>query len=261
MPYYGRARDATIPTANGAFLRYGATGLRQIKAPIAKTGDPACIHTRLRLYCARNFSPRGDITMGLLVLVLGLILFLGPHVLVTMRPQRDALVARLGEWPYKGLFAVISIAGLFAIGKGFGMYRDAGPIVIWSPPHLMSYFTVILMWVACICVAAAYLPGDIKRTLKHPMLVGVKLWAVAHLLANGDLGGIILFAAVLAWAVYDRITLKRRSDPGGPPIPLGGRKNDIAAIIVGTILYLALGFVFHKLVVGVMVFGRPAYGT
>jgi uncharacterized membrane protein len=199
--------------------------------------------------------------MGLLVLVLGLILFLGSHVFVTMRPQRDALVKRLGEWPYKGLFAVISIAGLFVIGKGFGMYREAGPIVVWSPPHLMSYITVFLMWLACICVAAAYLPGDIKRTLKHPMLVGVKLWAVAHLLTNGDLGGIILFGAVLAWAVYDRITLKRRSDPGGPPIPIGGRRNDIVAIIVGTILYLALGLVFHPLVVGLMVFGTPAYGT
>jgi uncharacterized membrane protein len=199
--------------------------------------------------------------MGLLVLVLGLILFLGPHVFVTMRSQRAGAVKQLGEWPYKGLFAVISIVGLYVAGKGFGMSSDASQIVIWSPPHVMRYVTQLLMWPACVCVAAAYLPGDIKRTLKHPMLVGVKLWAVAHLLANGDLGGIILFGAVLAWAVYDRISLKHRSDPGGPPIPLGGRKNDIAAVIVGTILYLALGLVFHPLVVGVMVFGTPAYGT
>jgi len=199
--------------------------------------------------------------MGLVVLVLGLILFLGPHVFVTMRPQRDAVVKQWGEWPYKGLFAVASIAGLFAMGKGFGMYREAGEIVVWSPPHLMRYITQLLMWPACICVAAAYIPGDLKRILKHPMLVGVKLWALAHLLANGDLGGIILFGAVLAWAVYDRITLKRRSDAGGPPIPLGGRRNDIAAVIVGTVLYLALGLVFHPLVVGLMVFGTPAYGT
>jgi len=117
------------------------------------------------------------------------------------------------------------------------------------------------MWPACICVAAAYLPGDIKRVLKNALLIGVKLWAVAHLLANGDLGGIILFGAVLAWAGYDRMTLKHRTDPGGPPIPSGGRRNDIAAVIVGTILYLALGMVFHPLVVGVMVFGTPSYGT
>jgi uncharacterized membrane protein len=199
--------------------------------------------------------------MGLAVLVLGLILFLGPHVFVTMRPQRDAAVKRLGEWPYKGLFAVVSIIGLFVAGKGFGMYRDAGEIVVWSPPQLMRYVTQLLVWPACICVAAAYLPGDIKVKLKHPMLVGVKLWAVAHLFSNGDLGGIILFGSVLAWAVYDRISLKRRSDPGAPPIPLGGRRNDIAAIIVGTILYLALGLVFHPLVVHLPVFGRPAFGT
>jgi len=199
--------------------------------------------------------------MGLLVLVLGLILFLGPHVFVTMRPQRDAAVKRLGEWPYKGLFAIVTIAGLYVIGVGFGMYEAAGAITVWTPPKLMRYVAQILMWPASICVAAAYLPGDIKRRLKHPMLVGVKLWAVAHLGANGDLGGIILFGAVLAWAVYDRITLKRRTDPGAPPIPYGGRKNDIAALIVGTILYLALGLVFHPLVVGRAVFGNPALGN
>jgi uncharacterized membrane protein len=112
------------------------------------------------------------------------------------------------------------------------------------------------MWPATICVTAAYIQGDIKRILKHPMLVGIKLWAAAHLIANGDLGSIILFGSVLAWAVYDRITLKRRSDPGAPPIPIGGRTNDVIAVVVGTILYLALGFVFHPLVIGVPVFGK-----
>jgi uncharacterized membrane protein len=199
--------------------------------------------------------------MGLLVLVLGLVLFLGGHAFVTLRPHRGAVVKAIGEWPYKVLFAVVSIAGLYLIGKGVGMYRDAGLIAVWTPPSFMRHVTELLMWPACIFVAAAYLPGDIKRVLKHPMLVGVKTWAFAHLLSNGDLGGIILFGAVLAWAVYDRITLKRRTDPGGPPIPAGGRRNDIAAVIVGTILYLALGMVFHPLVVGVIVFGTPAFGT
>jgi uncharacterized membrane protein len=90
------------------------------------------------------------------------------------------------------------------------------------------------------------------------MLVGVKTWAVAHLLANGDLGGIILFCTVLAWAVYDRITLEHRSDPGGPPIPIGGRRNDIAAVILGAVIYLVLSIGFHPLVVGLPVFGTPA---
>jgi len=199
--------------------------------------------------------------MGLLVLVLGLALFLGPHVLVTLRPQRAEAIKRLGEWPYKGLFALVTIVGLYIAGKGFGMYYDAGAIEIWTPPNWTRYITQALVWPAAICVAAAYVPGDIKRVLKHPMLVGVKLWAVAHLISNGDLGGIILFGSVLAWAVYDRISLKHRSDAGGPPIPLGGRRNDVAAVIVGTVIYLALGLVFHPLVVGLAVFGRPAFGT
>ena len=117
------------------------------------------------------------------------------------------------------------------------------------------------MWPASIMFVAAYIPGNIKRVLKHPMLVGVKTWAFAHLCANGDLGGIILFGSVLAWAVYDRITLKHRSDPGAPPIPVGGGKNDIIAIVVGTIVYLALGFVFHPIVIGVPAFGTPALDT
>jgi len=97
--------------------------------------------------------------------------------------------------------------------------------------------------------------------LRHPMLVGVKLWAVAHLIANGDLGSIILFGSVLAWAVYDRISLKRRSDPGGPPIPYGGLTNDIIAVVVGTIIYLAFGLVLHPLWIGVPVFGSAEVVT
>ena len=199
--------------------------------------------------------------MGLLVLVLGLILFLGPHVFVTMRPQRDAAVKQLGVWPYKGLFAVVSVAGLYVTGKGFGMYDAAGPLVLWTAPTWTRHITEALMLLACVFVAAAYLPGNIKRVLRHPMLVGVKTWAVAHILVNGDVGGIILFGSVLAWAVYDRITLKHRSDPGGLSIPEGGLKNDVAAVVVGIILFLALGFVFHPVVVGRHVFGTPAFGT
>jgi uncharacterized membrane protein len=141
------------------------------------------------------------------------------------------------------------------------MYDAAGPLVLWTTPPWTRHITEALMLFASIFVVAAYLRGNITRVLKHPMLVGVKTWAVAHLLVNGDVGGIILFGSVLAWAVYDRITLKHRSDPGGPPIPVGGLKNDIAAVVVGIILYLALGFVFHPLFVGRHVFGTSAFGT
>ena len=197
--------------------------------------------------------------MGLAVLIIGLAVFIGGHVFVTQRKARAALIARIGEVPYKVLFSVVALVGLVLIVWGFAHYRVEGYVQVWTPPSWMRHVTVALVWPAIIFVTAAYIPGDIKRTLKHPMLVGVKLWAFAHLLSNGDLGGIILFAAILAWAVYDRITLKRRDDPGGPPIPVRGRRNDIIAIVVGTILYLALGLVFHPLVVGVPVFGTPAY--
>ncbi len=198
--------------------------------------------------------------MGLAIEILGLIVFLGAHVFVSMRNERAGLISRIGRGPYLGLFTLVSIVGLVLIGFGFARYRAEGLIPVWYPPAWTRQIVVAAMWPASIAVVAAYIPGDIKRVLKHPMLVGVKIWAVAHLCANGDLGGMILFAAVLAWAVYDRITLKRRSDPGAPPIPLGGRRNDIIAIVVGTILYLALGFVFHPIVIGLPAFGTPALG-
>jgi len=194
--------------------------------------------------------------MGLAIMILGLAVFLGAHVFVTMREPRARLIARLGEQPYKGLFTVISLLGVILIGYGFARYRAAGYIVAWQPPTWTRHINNFLMWPAIVCIVAAYIPGDIKRILKHPMLVGVKLWALAHLLANGDLGSIILFGSFLAWAVYDRITLKRRSDPGAPQFPSAGHGNDIMAVIVGTLLYLALGFWFHPYVVGVPAFAR-----
>ncbi|HXX04190.1 MAG TPA: NnrU family protein [Xanthobacteraceae bacterium] len=198
--------------------------------------------------------------MGLTVEIIGLVLFLGAHAFVSRRGEREALIGRLGRGPYLGLFSVVSIVGLVLIGFGFARYRAEGVIPLWYPPVWTRHIVVALMWPASIAVVAAYIPGNVKLALKHPMLVGVKLWAFAHLCANGDLGGIILFGAVLVWAVYDRITLKRRTDPGAPPIPVGGRRNDIIAIVVGTILYLGLGFLFHPLVVGLPAFGTPALG-
>jgi uncharacterized membrane protein len=198
--------------------------------------------------------------MGLFVEILGLVIFLGPHVFVSMRNERAAFISKIGQGPYRGLFSLVSIVGIALICYGFASYRAAGLIPVWYPPPWTRQIVVALMWPASIMVAAAYIPGNIKRVLKHPMLAGVKTWAFAHLCANGDLGGIVLFGSVLAWAVYDRITLKRRSDPGAPPIPMGGVKNDVVAVIVGTIVYLALGLVFHPLVVGLPAFGTPAFG-
>ena len=192
--------------------------------------------------------------MGLAVLIVGLVFFIGGHVFVSQRKARAAVIARTGELPYKALFSIVALAGLALIVWGFAHYRVEGYVQVWTPPSWMRHVTVALVWPAIIFVTAAYVPGDIKRALKHPMLVGVKLWAFAHLLSNGDLGGIILFGSILAWAVYDRITLKRRDDPGAPPIPVRGRRNDIIAIVVGTILYVALGLWFHPYIIGKSVF-------
>jgi uncharacterized membrane protein len=194
--------------------------------------------------------------MGLAIMILGLLVFLGSHVFVSMRPQRAAVVARLGELAYKGLFSLVSLIGIILIGWGFARYRQMGYIDIWSPPPWTRHVTLVLVWPAIICVVAAYIPGDIKRTLKHPMLVGVKLWAVAHLVSNGDLGSIILFGSILAWAVYDRISLKRRTDAPAPAVVTGGGyRNDFIVVVVGTLIYFVLGFWFHPWVIGVPVFG------
>jgi len=197
--------------------------------------------------------------MGLAILVAGLLVFIGSHVFVTLRGQRAALIERMGEWPYKGLIALVSIVGLILVGYGFALYRATGRIDVWHPPHWTFYVTQLLMWLASIFVVAAYVRGNIWRALKHPLLLGVKTWALSHLIANGDLGSILLFGSFLGWAGYDRASLSRRADPGAPAIPVGGGRNDIVAIVLGTLLYLALGLVFHPLVIGIPVLGRPAF--
>jgi uncharacterized membrane protein len=199
--------------------------------------------------------------MGLAVMILGLVLFLGVHTFTTRREARAGLITALGEGGYKAGYALASLAGLVLIVWGFAHYRADGMIDVWerfcSPKALVAlkHITDALMLPAVIMVVAAYMRGRIYIALKHPMLAGVKLWAAAHLLANGDLGGIILFGSFLGWAVFDRISLKHRTDAGGPPIPVGGLSNDLIAVAVGIVAYLALAFAFHPVVIGVPVFG------
>jgi uncharacterized membrane protein len=193
--------------------------------------------------------------MGLSIMIAGLVLFLGVHTLTMMRDARARVIARLGEGGYKILYALVSVAGLALIAWGFSLYRQFEWINVWYPPVWIRHIALALMLPAVILVVASYVRGRIFTTLKHPMLTGVKLWAVLHLMANGDLGSIILFGSVLAWAVFDRISLKRRTDAGAPPIPVGGVTNDLIAVGVGVVVYLALVFVFHPLVIGVPVVG------
>jgi uncharacterized membrane protein len=197
----------------------------------------------------------GEDVVSLLVMILGLVLFFAAHVFTTRREARAQAIARLGAGTYKILYAVVSLAGLALIIWGFAHYRATGWIDVWYPPKAMKHITIALMLPAVILVVASYLRGRIYATLKHPMLAGIKLWAAAHLLANGDLGSIILFGSFLGWAVYDRISLKHRTDSGGPPIPVGGVTNDLIAVAVGIVVYLALAFAFHPVVIGVPVMG------
>jgi uncharacterized membrane protein len=194
--------------------------------------------------------------MGLAVLILGLVVFLGTHLFVTRREARASAINRFGNG-YRLLFALASALGLVLIIWGYGLYRQSGWIDIWSPPAFMRHITIGLSLFAVILVLAAYLPGHIKAKTKHPMLAGIKIWAFAHLLSNGDLGSIILFGSFLAWAVYARIAAKKR-EASGDITRVGmadrGWTNDAIAVALGTVLYLALAYVFHPAVIGVPVF-------
>ncbi len=191
----------------------------------------------------------------MLLLLLGLILFVGTHGFTMARERRAALVERFGEGGYKAGYSVLSLIGIILISVGYGNYRASGYIPVWTPPIWTAHLSLILVWLAFIAFVAAYLPGRIKGALKHPMLAGVKIWALAHLLANGDLGSILLFGSLLAWAVAARISVKRRSVAavhGGTAAPAGLR-NDILAVVIGTVAYVAFAFWLHQLLIGVPV--------
>jgi uncharacterized membrane protein len=192
--------------------------------------------------------------MGLGVLILGLIVFLGAHTFITFRDARTAAIARFGLG-YRALFALVALAGLALIVYGYGQYRSHDWIQVWSPPAFMRHVTVGLMLFAVVFFTAAFIPSHVKTKLKHPMLAGVKTWALAHLLSNGDLGSILLFGAFLAWGVYARIAAKRRGDLGATKAPAGWT-NDAIVVALGVVIYLALGSAFHPIVIGVPVFGR-----
>jgi uncharacterized membrane protein len=190
------------------------------------------------------------------LLVLGLVLFLGTHAFTMAREPRARLIKWFGEGPYKGVYSLLSLAGIVVIAIGFGRYRAAGYIPVWDPPVWTRHLALLLVWFAFICFPAAYLPGHIKNTIKHPMLTAVKIWAFAHLLANGDLGSILLFGSILVWAVVARISVKRRDEVvphGGPAEPAQGFRNDAIAIAIGTVAYLAFVMWLHPLLIGVPV--------
>jgi uncharacterized membrane protein len=188
------------------------------------------------------------------LLILGIVIFLGAHTFTSLRGPRQRLVDAVGPNAYRGLYSVVSLIGFVLICVGFSRYRSEGMIPLWSPPHGMRHLTIALMWFAFVALAAMNpAPSRIRGWLRHPMLVAIKIWALAHLLANGDLGGVILFGSFLAWAVYDRISVKRRGDLGAPRVS-GFTRADAQTLVVGTIAWIAMMFL-HPWLIGVNVIG------
>jgi uncharacterized membrane protein len=180
------------------------------------------------------------------MLILGLILFIGAHSTPTFPDFRAGLMERLGPQPYTLLFTAASLAGIILIVLGASALRgSAEDVRIWSPPLWTRHLAMALMLPAFILIAAANIPSHIRDKARHPMLAGVKIWALAHLLANGDLLALLLFGSFLAYAVYDRISLKRRAVAAkSPALGWGG---DAAAALIGTALWAVTLFWLHPL--------------
>jgi uncharacterized membrane protein len=190
----------------------------------------------------------------MLILFMGIVVFLGVHSLTIFRETRTRLIERFGPGPFKGLYSVVAIAGFALIVWGFSSYRAEGLITLWTPPAWTRHLTIGLMWFAFVALACMNpAPGKIRGWLRHPMLVAIKIWALAHLLANGDAGGMLLFGSFLAWAIFDRIAVKERGDMGAMRIESFTRA-DARALGVGTVAYVAMIFL-HPILIGVPVFG------
>ena len=190
------------------------------------------------------------------LLIAGLLLFLGAHsVRIVAEPWRAAQIARRGEERWKLAYSVVSIAGFALLVYGFGVARGT-PVVLWAAPVWTRHLAALLLLPAFVLVAAAYVPGNrIKAAVGHPMIAGVKLWAFAHLLANGRLAAVVLFGAFLAWAIADFIASRRRDRAAGTRHPSGTAVRDAITVIAGLVAYGLFAFVLHGPLIGVRPFG------
>jgi len=185
------------------------------------------------------------------MLILGIVLFIGMHLMRVVTPRlRNAGLAKLGDSGWKILYTVVSILGVYLMGRGYGEYRADGSPLLYDPPLWMGHLTILLMALAFIFVVAGNVPmtGHIKAKLKHPMLIGIKTWAIAHLLINGDLASVILFGSMLAWAIFMVIAIKKR---GGQPPVASSVKADVISVVVGLVLWLAFATWVHTWLIGV----------
>ena len=183
-------------------------------------------------------------------LLIGLVLFLGIHsVSIVARPWRNAQIAQRGERAWKGLYTVVSLVGIVLIVYGYAVARQS-PMVLYTPPSWTRHLALLLMLPVFPLLFASSLPGRIKTAAKHPMLLATKLWALAHLLANGTLADVLLFGGFLVWAVVDRIAVKRRPLPAvavGPVRPM----NDVIALVGGLLVYAVFVSWAHAWLFGV----------
>jgi uncharacterized membrane protein len=188
-------------------------------------------------------------------LLLGLVVFLGAHsVRVVADGWRTARIAAMGEGPWKLVYSLVSIVGFVLIVYGYGQARLA-PLVVYAPPVWTKHLAALLTLPAFILVAAAYVKGTrIKARVGHPMVLGVKLWAFAHLIANGMLADVVLFGSLLVWSVLDYIASRRRDRAAGTVYPVGPMSRDLIAIGAGGLAWAIFGFVLHGPLIGVRPF-------
>ena len=189
------------------------------------------------------------------LLVLGLLIFLGVHsVRIVADGWRSAQIARIGAGPWKLGYAVLSLIGFYLLLWGYGMARQA-PVVLWNPPVAMRHIAGLLMLIAFVLLAATYMPRNgIKARLHHPMVLSVKLWALAHLLANGTLADVLLFGGFLAWAVLSFRAARRRDRAAGTRYPAGSLAGTLATVVVGALAWVAFAFWLHAWLIGVRPF-------
>src|SRR5688500_924929 len=188
----------------------------------------------------------------MVVLILGLVIFLGSHSLrIFAEDGRAGMLARLGEGPWKGLFSLVSLVGLVLIVWGYGLTR-LDPVAIWEPPVWTRHIAILLNLIALILLAIFIVPsGRLKARLGHPMILGVKVWAFAHLLANGTLAVLLLFGSFLVWAITDYAVNQRRDRAAGKVHVAGPARNDAIALGLGVVRGAALGWGVHEWLIGV----------
>ena len=190
------------------------------------------------------------------LLIAGLLLFLGVHsVRIVADDFRAAQIARLGANGWKGLFALLSIAGFVMIIWGFGLARQQ-PVLLWATPSWLRHAASLLTLVAFVLVVAAFVPGNaIKGRLHHPMVLGVKLWAFAHLIANNTLADLLLFGSFLVWAVLSFRAAKARDRAAGTVYPAGTMPRTVLAVAIGIAAWATFAFWAHQALIGVRPFG------